>query len=99
MTQKVESINKVESKKRSELLAKSPFLDQTDGIIKVGGRLARADLTFGRKHPTLIPDNLKGDALIGYIHAKTDHQGRKSLPPPLEKQDSGLLEDVAESTV
>merc|ERR1711873_218911 len=73
----MESINKLETKKRQELLAKSPFFDQIDGIIKVGGRLARADLTFGRKHPTLIPDNLKGDALIGYIHAKTDHQGRK----------------------
>ena len=73
----MKSINKLETKKHQELLAKSPFLDQTDGIIKVGGRLARAYLTFGRKHPTLISDNLKGNALIGYIHANTDHQGHK----------------------
>ena len=73
----MKSINKLKTKKRQDLLAKSPFLDQTDGIIKVSGRLARADLTFGREHPALIIDNLKGDALIGYIYAKTDPQGRK----------------------
>ena len=73
----LESINKLPPKKRDQLLAKSPFLDPSDGLIKVGGRLARADLTFCRKHPTLIPDTLLGDALIGYLHSKTEHQGRK----------------------
>ena len=61
----------------AELQTKSPFLDQSDGLIKVGGRLDRADLTFGRRHPTLVPDTLTGDALIGYLHSKTEHQGRK----------------------
>merc|ERR1712074_150059 len=71
------TINSLPKAKRQELLAKSPFLDKADGLIKVGCRLARADLTFGRKHPTLVPDNLTGDALIGYIHANGQHQGRK----------------------
>ena len=73
----LDTINKLEPKKRQEITSKSPFLDISDGLIKVGGRLSQADLSFGRKHPTLIPDNIKGDALIGYIHAKTPHQGRK----------------------
>merc|ERR1712082_61016 len=64
-------------RKRSELLSKSPFVDDNDGLLKVGGRLARADLSFGRKHPILIPALLLGDALLGSIHADTQHQGRK----------------------
>ena len=67
----------MDTKKRAEIFAKSPFVDPTDGLIKVGGRLSRADLSFGRKHPTLIPDTLTGDALLGYLHSKTEHQGRK----------------------
>merc|ERR1712074_316392 len=40
--------------------------------------LARADLSFGRRHPTLVPDTELGDALLGDIHANSSqHQGRK----------------------
>ena len=73
----IESISKLKPKLRQEIMSKSPFLDAKDGLIKVGGRLSQADLSHGRKHPTLIPDNMKGDGLIGYIHAKIPHQGRK----------------------
>ena len=73
----LQSINSLPHIKRKELMAKSPFLDPSDNLIKVGGRLARADLTFGRKHPVLVPDNLIGDALLGDIHANGQHQGRK----------------------
>ena len=73
----MESIKKLDPRKRQEVLSKSPFLDPDDGLIKVGGRLSRADLTFGRKHPTLIPDTLTGDALLGHLHNETQHQGRK----------------------
>ena len=71
------TIKALNPRKRTEILSKSPFVDPEDGIIKVGGRLERSDLTFGRKHPILIPDTDKGDALIGSIHSKTEHQGRK----------------------
>ena len=73
----METIKNLPPKQRAELQTKSPFLDQSDGLIKVGGRLDRADLTFGRRHPTLVPDTLTGDALLGYLHSKTEHQGRK----------------------
>ena len=58
-------------------MSKCPFLDDTDGLLKVGGRLTRAELSFGRRHPTLIPNVPEGDALLGHIHAETQHQGRK----------------------
>ena len=74
----LESINSLPNIKQKELMAKSSFLDPSDNLIKVGGRLARADLTFGRKHPILVPDNIIGDALIGHIHANGLHHGRTS---------------------
>lgn len=73
----MESIRKLDQKQRLDLLAKTPFLDQKDGLIKVGGRLTHADLAFCRKRPILIPDTLTGDAPLGYLHSKTEHQGRK----------------------
>ena len=73
----LESIKRLPPRQRDELQSKTPFMDQSDGLIKVGGRLSRADLTFARKHPTLVPDNLTGDTLLGYLHSKTEHQGRK----------------------
>ena len=73
----LDTIKQLEPRKRSELLSKSPFIDDSDGLLKVGGRLARADLSFGRKHPVLIPALPLGDALQGFIHAEIQHQGRK----------------------
>merc|ERR1712074_342865 len=52
----IDSFKHLEAKKRAAIFAKSPFLDAEDGLIKVGGRLARADLSFGRRHPTLVQD-------------------------------------------
>ena len=63
--------------REKSILASSPFMDTDDGLVKVGGRLELCDLTFGRNHPTLIPDTEAGDALIGYLHSLIEHQGRK----------------------
>ena len=53
----MESIRKLPKREYASLLVTdSPFLDE-DGLIKGGGRLAHADLSFGRKHATLIPDS------------------------------------------
>ena len=73
----LDTIKQFEPRKRSELQAKCPFIDDSDGLLKVGGRLSRADLSFGRRHPILIPALPNGDALLGFIHAETQHQGRK----------------------
>ena len=73
----LDSIHKLPPREKKAILAMSPFVDPTDQLIKGGGRLDQSDLTFGRKHPTLIPDTTLGDALIGYIHSVMPHQGRK----------------------
>lgn len=43
-----------EVQKRSPILSLSPFL-HSDGIIRVGGRLRNANLSFERKHPIILP--------------------------------------------
>ena len=64
------------SRTHAKLMDMTPFKDE-DGIIRCGGRLSRADLSFGRRHPAVIPEGEEGDALVGYIHAnKAAHQGR-----------------------
>ena len=41
-------------KSKSKLLCLAPFLDE-NGFIRVGGRLANADVTYSRKHPIVLP--------------------------------------------
>ena len=53
-----------------------PKSDDT-GLIRVGGRLQQSDLEFGRQQPILVPETKTGDALCGYLHSLTKHQGRK----------------------
>ncbi|XP_039303445.1 uncharacterized protein LOC113004455 [Solenopsis invicta] len=53
----------------------NPFLDDR-GLIRVGGRLQRADLSFSRKHPTLIPSRHKlTDRIIRETHEVHHHAG------------------------
>ena len=75
----IKSIEKL-TPKANKLLWTShePFCDKDDNkLIRGGGRLQASDLSFGRKHPILIPDTELGDALIGYLHDASGHQGRK----------------------
>lgn len=52
----------------------TPF-QENEGIIRCGGRLPRSYLSFGHKHPIVVPESYEGDALISYIHAnKAAHQ-------------------------
>ena len=53
-----------------------PFLDQ-NGLLRVGGRLQHCTtLTFGEKHPILLPRKSHLTKLIiRHYHAKTAHQG------------------------
>ena len=62
--------------KNSPLYKLDPFLDE-DGILRVGGRLKRADLTPEAKHPAIVPK--KGhvtDLIISHYHNSVEHQGR-----------------------
>ncbi|XP_055846939.1 uncharacterized protein LOC129912630 [Episyrphus balteatus] len=59
----------------SDLLSLTPFMD-TDGIIRLGGRISRAELTFHQKHPILLPAKcILSHRLMQQAHAETQHGG------------------------
>ena len=61
--------------KKSSLYRLDPFMD-SQGVLRVGGRLRRAHLSFPEKHPVLLP---KGHHLshliVRHQHGKVHHQG------------------------
>ena len=75
--------NRVQARKRNQELRKTsslykldPFVDQ-DGLIRVGGRIRRADVPVDVKYPVIIPR--KGhltELLIKHHHQKVNHMGR-----------------------
>ena len=63
-------------RKTSSLYKLDSFVDH-DGIIRVGGRIRRADTPVDLKHPVIIPR--KGDLtelLVRHHHLKVNHMGR-----------------------
>jgi len=70
---------KRELEKKSNLLPLNPFLD-TDGLLKVGGRLRNAEIPIEQKHPVILPSShhiteliLKGE------HERLLHCGLRQL--------------------
>ena len=63
-------------KKTSSLFRLDPFVDE-DGIVRVGGRIRKAKLSFGFKHPVILPRNHHVTKLIiRHYHLQIAHQGR-----------------------
>ena len=63
--------------KSSKLYRLDPFVDN-NGVLRVGGRLRRATLEFGEKHPVLIPKkNHVADLITRHYHRQVHHQGRQ----------------------
>ena len=63
--------------KSSKLYRLDPFVDN-NGVLRVGGRLRRATLEFGEKHPVLIPKkNHVADLMTRHYHRQVHHQGRQ----------------------
>lgn len=63
-------------KKTSSLFRLNPFLDKK-GILRVGGRLTRANVPFHIKHPVILPRKGHVTALIiRHYHQRICHQGR-----------------------
>ncbi len=61
---------------QSSIKSLNPILDQ-HGLIRVGGRLPKADMTNEEKHPLIIPANHHiSTLLIKHYHEKVVHQGR-----------------------
>ncbi|XP_071651716.1 uncharacterized protein [Temnothorax longispinosus] len=64
--------------RKSRILSLSPFLD-VDGVLRVGGRLRHADLTFAQKHPILLPaNNHVSELIIRETHIKLCHAGSQA---------------------
>ncbi|XP_047674529.1 uncharacterized protein LOC125145500 [Tachysurus fulvidraco] len=48
-----------------------------DGVLRVGGRLKKANLSLDLKHPVILPKaGVVTHLILGYCHDKTQHQGR-----------------------
>ena len=62
--------------KNSRLLALNPFVDGS-GIVRVGGRLNKADIPSNQKNPIILPGNHHvSRLLVGHHHEKVKHQGK-----------------------
>lgn len=63
----------------------TPFID-SDGLLRVGGRLRKADLPYGRRHPLLLP---KSGTLVELIvsdrHIRNAHAGCGALLAILQR--------------
>ena len=63
--------------KKSALFRLGPFVSD-DGLLRVGGRLRRARLEYGEKHPVVLPKGHHVSKLIvRHYHGQVDHQGRQ----------------------
>lgn len=61
--------------RKSKLIALAPFIDN-DGIIRVGGRLSNAMMSYDEKYPIIIPGNSQlGKKLIIQTHLCQLHGG------------------------
>ena len=74
-TQKVVKSHKACLKKTRSLCCLDPFINDS-GLLRVGGRIDRADTPYHIKHPVILPR--KGHITIltiRYYHRQTNHQG------------------------
>ncbi|GBO30480.1 hypothetical protein AVEN_33752-1 [Araneus ventricosus] len=63
----------------SKLRNLNPFLD-SDGVLRVGGRLGNSDLPYVTKYPAILPNRHKlTNQIIAYFHLKNLHIGASSL--------------------
>ncbi|VDI05042.1 Hypothetical predicted protein [Mytilus galloprovincialis] len=54
----------------------NPFIDQS-GLLRVGGRLKRAEIELSERHPIILPKNHHVSILlIRHLHESVKHQGR-----------------------
>ena len=64
------------TEKERKLIALSPYVD-SEGVVRVGGRLKLSSLPENLKHPILLPGSHPATTMYArYIHETTLHQGR-----------------------
>ncbi|GFU55148.1 integrase catalytic domain-containing protein [Trichonephila clavipes] len=63
----------------SKLRNLNPFID-SDGLLRVGGRLSNSDIPYVNKHPAILPGNHNLTVqIILHFHRKNLHTGASSL--------------------
>ncbi|GBP61986.1 hypothetical protein EVAR_40994_1 [Eumeta japonica] len=74
--QEIKQLSKGELLSNSNPLVRlTPFID-SQGILRVGGRLESSNLSFGAKHPAILPqDSLLTKMILNHAHQKTLHGG------------------------
>ena len=71
--------------KRSQLLSLTPFLQ--DGLVRVGGRLDRANISYSARHPIILPKKHSLTELIVMDnHKQNGHVGRNHVLSNLQQQ-------------
>ena len=71
---------------KSTLASLSPFLDG-DEIVRVGGRIERADIPFSSRHPIVLsPDNELSRLIVMDCHEKLRHEGVEHVRNELRRQ-------------
>ena len=72
--------NQAALKKSSPIYRLDPYLDD-GGVIRVGGRIDRAELSEEVKHPIIMPRKSHiTELIIRYCHEKVNHIGKNSTP-------------------
>lgn len=67
-----------EGRIEGRLSSLNPFID-SDGILRVGGRLDKSNLTYNQKHPMLLPkDHDITEMIVREQHVKLMHAGSQS---------------------
>lgn len=62
--------------KYSSILSLDPYVD-SNGVLRVGGRLSRSDLDYNKKHPVIVPGRSHvAKLLVSHYHDLVQHQGR-----------------------
>lgn len=65
--------------KKSSIISLSPFLDE-DNLLRVGGRLKNAPVSFNSKHPIILPKNhILSKSILTYLHLKYFHPPASTL--------------------
>ena len=73
-------------KKRSNIRSLAPFVD-SNGIIRVGGRLTQAKIHYDQKHPILLPEkDYITELIIRREHVISMHSGPQALLAQVRRQ-------------
>ena len=64
---------------KNRILSLNPFID-SEGVLRVGGRLNLGKLQYDRKHPILLPKkHVLTSLIVGYEHKRNMHAGPQLL--------------------